>query len=100
MEDLKNDFYPLGVSELNQAVKIYSHAFYNDPLWVNLIPNDAKREKYLFKLFNVIVKYDFKYSEPYGTSKPLKGVSIWNLPGKRGFSIWGMLRSGIISLIF
>ncbi len=64
------------------AVQVQARAFFTDPLWVYLIPNDRQREKLLVPFFEPVFRYAIRGRLCYGTTSPLEGVAIWSKPGE------------------
>ena len=77
-----------------------ARAFYDDPLFLYFFPDPSQRIKKSMSFFQLLVCYGIIYGEPEATSPSLEGIAIW-LPSDNAYmSLWGMLRSGAVSLIF
>ncbi|NVM30890.1 MAG: GNAT family N-acetyltransferase [Candidatus Helarchaeota archaeon] len=97
----------LSINDAVEAAEVLAEAFYNDPLWVYLEPNNIRRKKIIQKFFKIFVYLQLNSSLVYGIGDPLKGVASWKPPTSRKISLWeGMktawriINSGIIGLYF
>jgi GNAT superfamily N-acetyltransferase len=98
---MTNDsIYPLTHKHIDDAIAVYSTAFFNDPLFVRMFPKKSTRKNSLKTFFRATVKYAIGRDECYGISSPIEGVAIWEPPGKRPISIWAFLTSGYLKLLF
>jgi predicted alpha-1,6-mannanase (GH76 family) len=70
----------LNFEDLEMAVKIMSKAFYKDPLWVYLLPNEDRRKKVLKSFFEILLLAGISNNQVYGVSNPIEGVVIWEKP--------------------
>jgi ribosomal protein S18 acetylase RimI-like enzyme len=64
-----------------------------------LIPDESKRKKALLHLFEFALRYGLLYGEGYATSRAFEGLAIWIPSKKAAISPFGMIRSGLLSLI-
>lgn len=66
-----------------RAVKVMSSAFHQDPLWIRLVPNEAKRAAHLRRFFKFFMSTMLATQEVYGLGNPLEAVAIWDTPEPR-----------------
>lgn len=85
----------LDFEDLELGVKIMSKAFYNDPLWVYLLPDEVRRKKVLKKFFEILLSVGILNNQVYGVSNPLKGVVIWEKPDSTFNFPWKIIISSI-----
>jgi ribosomal protein S18 acetylase RimI-like enzyme len=95
----------LSSGDLPNVANLLAEAFQNDPLWLKYLPNPATRGQLLRKFFRVFVTYALHYGKVMGIKDPhdpnlLQAVLIWYPPGRGKVSSWGMIRSGILRLVF
>lgn len=80
--------------EVGKASAILARSFHDDPLWVHVVPDAARRERLLPHAFEVSLRLGLAFGEVVATSPALEGISIW-LPGENAaFSAWQVLRAG------
>jgi len=73
-----------------------ARAFYDDPLSVYLVPNDAKRARLLPWLYERIVRYGAMYNgELLTTSGSVEGLALWLPPGLPHTPMLRLARSGL-----
>ena len=90
---------PLQKKQVKAASKVLSRAFYDDPLFVYFFPNPADRIRKSTGFFQLLARYSILYGEFEATSLALVGITIWLPSDKKHKSLWGLLRSGMISFI-
>ncbi|HLI05116.1 MAG TPA: GNAT family N-acetyltransferase [Ktedonobacteraceae bacterium] len=71
---------PLTLSHLKQAAAVLGRAFFADPLWQYLLPDDTRRAALLPSCFRLFVRYSLRYGECYTTTN-LSAVACWLSPG-------------------
>jgi ribosomal protein S18 acetylase RimI-like enzyme len=87
-------------SQIGQAGEALSKAFFDDPDFKQLVPDDSRRVKTLTDFFRVMLCYGVRYGEVYAASGEMESVAIW-LPSEYvEMSIWALLRCGGLSLLF
>lgn len=75
-----------------------SKAFYSDPLWVYLLPDEVKRKKVLKKFFEILLSVGISNNQVYGVSNLLKGVLVWEKPDSTFNLPWKILIPVLVSL--
>ena len=94
----------ISIEEFNRVIDILAKAFHKDPLWLYLMPNEKKREKYTRKFFKAMVFLQYNKAEYYGVSDPIKGIALWQFPHppilKKERYIKLFFRSGVLGLLF
>ncbi len=66
-----------------RAVEVMASAFHQDPLWIRLVPNEAKRAGHLRRFFEFFMSTMLAMQEVYGLGNPLEAVAIWDTPEPR-----------------
>jgi hypothetical protein len=78
---------------------VLSKAFYSDPLWKYLVPDDAKRAALLPKFYRAFVRLGLRSGQTFGVGDPVEGVAVWSKPGQEVvFS--GLFGVDFLKLIF
>jgi ribosomal protein S18 acetylase RimI-like enzyme len=65
---------------LGEASDVLARAFYDDPAWVWLIPDDERRARVLPWLFRV--GFDVTAADVYATAGTVRGAARWLGPGR------------------
>lgn len=65
----------------NEFAGVLSRAFYNDPYYVFIMPNDKKRMEQLQWWMKILLRYTLKYGNIYFTDD-CKSVAMWIGPDK------------------
>jgi ribosomal protein S18 acetylase RimI-like enzyme len=76
---------------LGEASDVLARAFYDDPAWVWLIPDPARRARLLPWLFRI--GFDITAAEVWATTEPIQGAARWLPPGRPPMRIGPMLRA-------
>lgn len=77
-------------ADIPRSVEVMSRSFFNDPLWLYIEPDDAKRAKLLPKVFGFFVSLGIQNGQAWGVGDPLLGFSVWSAPGeKEAFGVNG-----------
>lgn len=84
----------LETTQAGQAGALLASAFCNDPLYVAVMPEAARRTALLTWLFERVVRYTLLYGEVY-TIKALEGVACWFPPGQTEITLGRLVRSGL-----
>ena len=75
-QDLEG-FLPLEESWTGPAGDIQAEAFYEDPLYVLLFPDEEERRQKLPLFFRFLMRYGFMYGEVYVVSPASEAAAIW-----------------------
>jgi len=97
--DLSN-LFRLTKNQIKAASKVLDLAFEDYPLHVAFIPNESERKKKSHYFLEFFIRYGILYGEVYATSPNLEGVVVWLHSEKADFTMWRMIRSGILLYIF
>ena len=84
----------LTLHHLNRSAEVMGRAFYNDPLWRYLVPDDSRRANLLPSCFRLFVRYCIQYGEGYTTASG-EGVACWLSPGNTTPTMGRMVRVAI-----
>ncbi len=76
MGDL-NNIIRLKESQVKPAAEVLARAFYDDPSFVYIIPDDPERKDRLVYLFQLSLQYGIGHGEVYATSPNLEGIAVW-----------------------
>ena len=74
---------PLNEGDTARAVAVMASAFHQDPLWVHLVPNEAKRAGHLRRFFEFFMSTMLAMQDVHGLGNPLEAVAIWDTPEPR-----------------
>ena len=86
--------YKLREKDISKADRVLTDAFRQDPLWSRVLGGSKTAQ--LQGLFQVPIRYCFRYGAVYASSENLEGVITW-VPGDLAdMPIWRLIRSGAI----
>jgi ribosomal protein S18 acetylase RimI-like enzyme len=74
----------LTLSDLDQAARVISLAFVDDPLCAFMLPMRRTRTKTLYKYFRAAGELGIRNNRGYGVGDPLLGVAFWKFPDPVG----------------
>lgn len=84
-------------SQTEQLVQVMSRAFFNDPTFIYISPDEKSRIKTLRAFFRFDIRYGTLYGDVYTT--PLtEGGAIWISPENTAFGLSQMIRTGFLAL--
>ena len=63
--------------QINDAAHVLSRAFYHDPLFQYLFPEDSTRKNLSFYTFKFIISHAYKKGFILSTSPSLEGIAVW-----------------------
>jgi GNAT superfamily N-acetyltransferase len=72
-----------------------ARAFFSDPLYVYLFPDEAERDRLLTWDLNHLIQYGIRFGEVYTTST-LSGCAVWLPPGETDFTEQRMREVGML----
>ena len=78
-------------NRLGQASDVLARAFHDDPAWVWLIPDAARRARLLPWLFRV--GFDVTAADVYSTEGIVRGASRWMPPGRAPMRVGPTLKA-------
>ena len=91
---MENSVLLLPPSQIKQASTVLGRAFYDDPLFQYLIPDEARRARLLPSFHGITIRYAMRYGKVY-TTPEISGVACWLAPGHTTPTWWGMLRAAL-----
>ena len=94
------DYRLLALSDIEQAARVISQAFQDDPLCSFMLPNKRTRIETLRKFFRAVGEVGIKHKRGYGVGDPLQGVAYWKFPDQDEISIGVKSLSKFIPLLF
>ena len=77
----------LTLADVDQAARVISQAYVDDPLCSFMLPFRRTRTKTLFKFFRAVGEVSIKSERTYGVGEPLVGVAYWEFPGQDNLSV-------------
>jgi ribosomal protein S18 acetylase RimI-like enzyme len=81
----------IGRERLGEASDVVARAFQDDPAWVWLLPDDARRARLLPWLFRV--GFDVTAADVFVTAGPVLGAARWLPPGRAAMRVGPTLRA-------
>ena len=100
MNNSLENLYRIQKKDVAKASRVLAEAFHDDPVWVNLIPDNKIRKEKLPAVFEFSIKYTIHYGECYSPTEAIEGVAIW-IPDKYTTqTFWRVLRSGAMFSTF
>ena len=82
-------------ARLGDASDVLARAFHDDPAWVWLFPDEARRAHILPWLFRI--GFDVTAAEVYGTAGRLLGAARWLPPGRPAMRVGPALRALVLT---
>jgi len=95
-----NNLVRLNKAQVKPAAEMLARAFQNYPLLQYYFPDELERKKIASYFVSVAVFSGIRYGEIYATSPNLEGVAIWFPSGNYPVTIWKLVRSVPLSVIF
>jgi len=92
------DLYRLQKKDVKKGGQILANAFYDDPAWINVMPDEEIRKKKLPITFEFILTHTLKYGEVYAPTNTIEGVALWLPHNKVEITFWRALRSGALRI--
>lgn len=89
----------LANSQTDRLVQVLSRAFFNDPTFVYISPDENSRFRMLQAFFRFDIRYGRLYGEVY-TTPAVEGGAIWISPENTAFTLRQMIRTGFLALPF
>jgi len=81
---------------LRQIGAVLSRAFMNDPMYLYLQPDPARRAAFSPGWMTTLARYGMRYAQLHVTPDPIRGISIWMPPGAAEPGAFEMIRCGIL----
>jgi ribosomal protein S18 acetylase RimI-like enzyme len=80
-------------AESGRAVETLTQAFRDDPTYVYISPDEARRVRSTRRLWDALIRYTLRYGEAW-TTPDVSGVACWLAPGNAEIGFRRMLRTG------
>ncbi|HEU4321874.1 MAG TPA: GNAT family N-acetyltransferase [Roseiflexaceae bacterium] len=93
-------FRILSPADLAPAVDVMARAFYRDPLWVYLLPDDLRRAALMRACYRVFLTLSIDGGAACGAGEPLAGLAVWEAPGQPGLRPTRRLLWPLLALAF
>lgn len=84
-----------GTADSERVAALLARAFHDDPEMVYAFPGDGERARLLPWLIGLNVGYCLRYGEVHVTLG-WEGAALWLPPGQTRFTLWRMLRTGMV----
>lgn len=88
------EIVPISPRKIVGAGDVLARAFYNDPLFTYLLPDESSRMTPLGWLVRGCIRCAHLYGEAY-TMRNLEAVSLWLTPESPPMNPWRILRAGL-----
>lgn len=85
----------LEAHEIPRASQVMVDAFFNDPFWTFIFPDEARRRRQGPRLAASLIRCARLFGRAW-TTPGVEGVALRRLPGDYDISFWQLLRSGMI----
>jgi GNAT superfamily N-acetyltransferase len=89
-----DELYKIQKNNVGSASQVLKEAFFDDPAWIYVFPDEDERNKRLPYVFEYIIRYAMKYGMVYAPTENLEGIAIWTPYTTVEKSAWRILRSG------
>ncbi|HEY0736590.1 MAG TPA: GNAT family N-acetyltransferase [Herpetosiphonaceae bacterium] len=89
----------LSPADGEQAAEVLGRAFYRDPLWLYLLPDDTQRAVAVRQSFRSFAPWFIRKQQAYGVGEPLAGVAIWGRPNEASAGIAGLINVHLLTLL-
>jgi GNAT superfamily N-acetyltransferase len=91
---------PLTLANFDRVVEVMSSAFADDPLWVYLFPDSARRRNAIPRFYRVGFALPVRNGQAYGAGDEIEGVAVWSVPLQKGGSPLSVLNADLFRLLF
>ena len=95
-----NNLVRLTKAQVKPAAEVLSKAFHNYTLLQYYFPEESEREKIELYFVSIFSCYGVRYGEVYATSPNLEGIAVWLPPHNYPMTIWRLVQSVPLSIIF
>jgi GNAT superfamily N-acetyltransferase len=85
----------LSEAHVGEAAAVLARAFYDDPLFTYLLPDDAHRETVMAPFMTVAARYTQPFGETYTTPATVLGSAGWLPPGQTEITEERMVQAGL-----
>ena len=92
--------YRIQRRDLRKASLVLGKAFYDDPHFVQIMPDPAYREDRIFLLFRSFLSFGILYGEAYAPTSEIEGVSVWVRSKDYFINAGRLIRSGFLRLLW
>lgn len=84
-------------AQVESSGLVLSRAFYDDPMMIWILPDDAKRPRGLDWFMTRAALYGHKFGDVYTTAGKVDGNAIWLPPGDTDVPVMRLLRAGMLA---
>ncbi len=89
-----DELYRIRKKDVEPACHVLKEAFFNDPIWIHIFPDENEREKRLPFMFEFAIRFSMKYGVVYALTENIEGVAVWTPHTTVEKTAWRVLRSG------
>ena len=89
------DLYRITKNDIEKASLVLGKAFHDDPLWSQVVQDEAERKQKLPLLFEILLRYALRYGEVYASSENLEGIAIILPYDRIDMTFWRLLSTGM-----
>ena len=72
-----SDLHKLTKDDVQAGSNTLAKAFFDDPAWIYIFPDESERAQKLPIAFEIPLRYGIEFGEVYAPSPDLEGVAIW-----------------------
>ena len=87
----------LDSSRIPEAGEVLGRAFFYDPLFVYIIPDETRRARLLPWFLTACVRYGHMFGEVYTSAGSVQGVAVWFTPECPAPNLFRMMRVGLLT---
>jgi len=96
--ELTSGIVHLGARQVKAAGEMLGRAFFDNPMSVYLLPDEAKRLRPLSWMFGRSTRYGHLYGEVYTTADAVEGVAVWLSPASPPMNRERVTSAGMASM--
>ena len=87
---------PIDRKDAKRASDMCARAFFDEPFYKIVFPDETTRFKKLINFFHFSIKYGLAYGKVYTNSKNIENIAIWLPTEKPGMPFSRMLCCGVL----
>lgn len=89
----------LSTADVEQAAEVLGRAFYRDPLWLYLLPDDTQRAVAVRQSFRSFAPWFIRKQQAYGVGAPLEGIAVWGRPNQTSAGVAALINVHLLTLL-
>ena len=95
-----NNLFRLTKAQIKPAAEMLTRAFQDNPGLAYYFPDESERKNKSHHLHQFMLCHGLIYGEVYATSPNLEGLAVWLPSENANMSLWRVIRSGGLSMIY